>query len=156
MSESLQLLWLRLTRTELEFFEARKAFLEHRGDSVRELDEALNDPAQRGTALRLLRYLPIEARHVLFPQLVHLASFSHGDVVLVRSLISELGPEWLQEHLSTQVRRITSRPDVSYEEYRRLAELLSEVDLGLLQELALQAKSNADPDVREVGEEYLS
>src|SRR5438067_10435576 len=103
-------IWMRLCKAEIEYLRARETFLQNRGDSVRELANGLDDPAQRGTALRLLATLPIEVRYPLFPKLVDLASFGHGELVLVRSLISQLESAWLAEHLPKEVNRITASP----------------------------------------------
>src|SRR2546423_12266399 len=146
--------WMRLCKAEIEYLRARQTFLQNRGDSVRELAKGLDDPAQRGTALRLLATVPVEVRYPLFPKLVELASFGHGEIVLVRSLISQLDSAWLAEHLPTQVDRIMSSPKATYEEYRRLAELLRDLDPRLLKQLVLRAKESADADIREVGEDF--
>jgi len=154
VNEFLASVWTSLCKAETEYLRARQTFVQNRGDSVRELAKGLDDPAQRGTALRLLATLPIEVRYPLFPKLVDLASFGHGELVLVRSLISQLESAWLAEHLPKEVNRITASPRATYEEYRRLAELLRDLDPRLLKQLILRAKESADADIREVGEDF--
>jgi len=154
MSEVLQSLWNTLCQAEFKYLQARLAYLQHRGDSLVEVRAALEDPAARGTAIRLLPSLPLEARRDLFSKLMDLASFAHGDIVAVRDLIADLGQPWLSEHLPAEIDRITLAPSVTYEEYRRLAELLRKIDPEMLGQLVARAKGSADPDIKEVADDF--
>ncbi|MEG5137769.1 MULTISPECIES: hypothetical protein [unclassified Microcoleus] len=102
--------------------------------------------------MRLIEYLKIEERQLLFDDLIDLASVSHSDIELCRQVILALPKSWLIENIETSTAKIMENG--TDEEYRRLLELYIKIDLELAGRLAKQALDHADPDVCEVGEDF--
>jgi hypothetical protein len=145
-------LWSGLLDAERQYVAARRAVV-GLGDRLTDvLRSALGQPAQRGTALRLLLVVDVERRLEVFPELVRLAAVGHSDVGLVREVIGSLPHYWVEANIGREVRPLLD--DGGYEEYRRLAELLQGLDSGLLSELVDRARRSEDPDIREVADDF--
>jgi hypothetical protein len=145
-------LWSALLETELAFTAARMDFLARSIDRMEVIREALHDPAQRGTGLRVLPYLKVEERQELFKDLVELASVGHSDIALCREAILSLPREWVVANIERFAEPLLQAGD--YEEYRRLLELYNELDSDLTSRLATRAAQSEDADIREAGEDF--
>jgi hypothetical protein len=145
-------LWAELVEAERNYVAARRAVVTL-GDGLTDVvHTALDNPAQRGTALRLLLVVDVDRRLPLFPELVRLASVGHSDVGLVREVIRSLPSYWVEANLGAELWPLLD--EGGDEEYRRLAELLDDLGSGLLPELVDRARASADPDVREVADDF--
>ena len=138
-------LFLHFYKTEMH----PKNFLSDRVDSLR---KALQNPVQRGTALRLLDYLNLEERQQLFPDLLDLASVAHADIQLCREAILSLPKTWILEHLENEAESILKNG--TDEEYRRLLELYLRIDEKITARLIQRALQHENSDIREVGEDF--
>ena len=119
------------------------------------LERALRGAGERRAALHLLASLDETVRRRLFPALIDLAAVGHKDIQFVRDVIVSLDKDWLTKNLPEQVERIL-QPSATYEEYRRLAELLSLLHSPLINTLVKQAARSSDLDIREVANDFRS
>ena len=146
-------LWRNLQDSEIAFIKARMDFHAGCTDKVAVIQKALRDPVQRGTALRYLLYMKISERQQLFDELLYLASVGHADIALCREVILSLPREWVVSNIERRAEPLLGRG--TDEEYRRLIELYIDIDCNLAWRLAKKALQNDDPDIREVGEDFL-
>jgi hypothetical protein len=146
-------LWAALRDQENRMFVARRDFLVNTTDRVGVLRAALDDPGQRGTALRLLPHLREDEVRQLFDPLVRLCSVGHGDIVACRAAIRALPRDWVVDRIEASAEPVLAAGDD--EEYRRLLELYDDLDPGLTQRLAVRAAAHDDPHVREAGRDFL-
>lgn len=147
-------LWAEVLEADRECLGRRGRFLRGATDAAAVLRRALTTVPQRGAALRFLRAVhdPRLTRAVL-PELVDLASVTHIDTVLARRTISDMRYEpWLPLDLPEIVRSVL-REDTE-ERYRRVAELLAEVDVELLERHLEACRQSADPEVRALAAEF--
>jgi hypothetical protein len=148
-----QALWAAVRQAEGRFVAARMAFVAEAADRVETLRAALGTAAQRGTALRLLPYIPVAEREQLFDELVELSSVGHTDVLLCREAIRTLPRDWVLDRIERSAKPLLSAG--GEEEYRRLLELYAELDVDLTRRLATEAVRHSDADVREAGTDFL-
>lgn len=146
-------LWRQLVAAENAFFAARMALFQSGADIPGLVVRALDDPSGRGTALRLLPLLDEDARRQVFPQLVELASWGHGYTRDIRDIILSLDRSWVLTHVPPEVDRVLQQSP-TYEEYRRLAELLRMLESPYLSSLVHAAAASDDPDIREVANDF--
>lgn len=151
MSENI-VTWLRLVESHKNFTLALQEFFGQSVDRVDILRTALrgND---KFTAISVASYLSKNELLQLFPELLHLASFSHGAIESVRALIRSLPLEWVLANLEEAAEPLLING--SYDEYRRLLELYGEIDRDLALKLARRALQNSDYDIKEVGEDFM-
>lgn len=148
--------WQQLVKADTQYFAARQALFLARQtllasgiDFVPFLKKALQNPFERGAALRLLGELDAEVRQAVFAELVDLASFSHGLIQVARDAILSLDPAWLDVRLPQEIEVVLQR-SASYEEYQRFAELLQQARSPYLATLLSHAAVSQDPDIRDV------
>lgn len=147
-----QTVWNQVSSSYIAFAQALKDFLAEDVDRVDIMKKALMDK-DRHTAIYLLQYLSQSEQIQLFPELIFLTSFSHGAVETVRQVIISMPREWVLNYIEQ-----TAEPYLkngTYDEYRRFLELYSELDHEMTLRLAKRALKQDDPDVREVGAEFL-
>lgn len=118
------------------------------------VSEALSSPTERSLALEIGALLPVHERKQLLGPLLSLASFSHGQIDTVRELILSLPLDWLKTNIRTFAQPILL--DGGDEEYRRVLELYRQLDPGLMADLARRAALSDDPDIAEVGAEFMA
>src|SRR5512133_1450362 len=94
LSNNDRLLWQNVFESEQAFVRARMDFMANAKDRVGIIRQALRTH-QRGTALGMLFFLPIEERIQVFDELVDLASVGHSDIGLVREAILSLPRDWV-------------------------------------------------------------
>lgn len=90
----------------------------------------------------------------LFPELVFLASFIHGQLRDVREIILRIPKPWIIQNIEKHSQPILAKG--SYDEYRRLLELYSLLDKDLAKKLAARAVQHQDPEIKDAGEEFLA
>jgi hypothetical protein len=146
-------LWADVFDSERAFVTARKRFLAGIPDRVEILRSALDDPSQRGTALRILPFLRLEERQELFDQLLLLSSIPHADMVGCHDAILSLPRDWVVSRIETEAEPIIAT--AGYAEYSSLLCLFGELDDALAKQLAGRAMRSEDSDVQEVGSRFL-
>jgi hypothetical protein len=78
-----------------------------------------------------------------------------SEVDLARQVLARIDSSWLSVALPRLINEVLDASDVTWAEYRRIAEMLE--DLGqhqLLEQLASRALLNGDPDIVEVGSDF--
>ncbi len=155
------LLWRGVIEAEGAMRTSLQAFLSApAGERVELVRTALRAPrSDRAVAIRVLPYLSRADRQALFPDLVWLASSSHGLVQHARDAVLSLPRAWVVANVATATEPLLAQSNEAgqYEEYRRLLELYHQLgDLALLQELAERALRHSDADVQEAGQDFLA
>jgi hypothetical protein len=91
-----------------------------------------------------------------FLNLLVSTALSHREALRVRQILGRVAHNDLEAAVPPVVwEQLKTTPD--YDAYRRLAELLAYLGLDeALQELRHRALGSDDPDVREVGEDFLN
>ena len=145
-------LWQSVVTREIAYIQSRKEFIKSCTEKVKMLQKGLQNPAERGTALRLLFYLPLPERQSLLDELVDLASVSHSDIELCREAILSLPKTWLLANIENSAEGLLV--DGTDEEYRRLLELYINIDDRLTKKLVKRALQHEDADIREAGEDF--
>lgn len=145
-------LWSKLIERESAYILTRQDFLNDCRDRIALIKKALHKPTERGTALRVIKYLKLEERQSLFDDLVDLASVSHSDIELCRKAILSLPKTWLLANIEKSAEPLLQNG--TDEEYRRLLELYIDIDTELTQRLTIQALQHDDLDIREAGEDF--
>jgi hypothetical protein len=144
--------WQDLVAAEQAYFAARMAL--YKADPEAELRAALGSARGRGTALRALRDAPVELVMDLIEPLTEAATTTHGEVGLAREVLGRVDPGWLAGVLPPLVEQRLA-PAADWEDYRRLAELLSTLGQhALLAEVVRRAAGSDDEDIREVAADF--
>jgi hypothetical protein len=145
--------WEELVLAEEAYVARRRALFS--SDAEAQLRLALASPRGVGTALRALADAPPELVMSLFDVLFVVAATTHAQVGLARAVLGRLDPGWLASALQSPVEELLARPELGWEEYRRLAELLSALEQrSLLTKVVQHAALSDDDDVREVAEDF--
>lgn len=144
-------LWRQLINQEKAYLETQKNFL-NTPSRVELLRKALQNPAERATALKLINYLTDAERQSLFDELIKLVSVGHSDIELVRHAILSFDRVWLLNNIENQAESVLSNG--TDEEYRRLLELYVQLDNKLAQRLVANALQHPDIDIQEVGADF--
>jgi hypothetical protein len=145
-------LWNQLISQESAYKTTRQTFLRECHNRREIIQQALGNPVERATALKLFVYLTEEERQNLFNELVQLASVGHSDIELVRQIILSFPKKWLLTHIEKSAEPLLNKG--TDEEYRRLLELYIELDLELAKRLAARALQQNNPNIRETGEDF--
>jgi hypothetical protein len=145
-------LWRELVEKEIAYIQTRQDFLNNSTNRAAQIKNALQNPSERGTALRLIDYLKIEERQSLLDDLVDLASVSQSDIESCRKIILSFPKTWLLANIEKSAESLLK--DGTDEEYRRLLELYIDIDRELTQKLVIRALQHDDPDIREAGEDF--
>jgi len=115
--------------------------------------DALTSVLSRGAVLRLLVCLGDDIKKLLFADLVELASVGHSDIALVRAVVKSLPRKWLLETIDLEANAVLDRTG-DEETYRRMAELLADIDEELLASIVTRARESENADVREVANDF--
>jgi tetratricopeptide (TPR) repeat protein len=137
--------------------EAAPAEFFHPGvDRVALIRDALKLPGgnNRAAAVALLQKMPLEEKHLLFPELIQLARSAHGPIGAVREIIRSLPREWVLERIDAQVEPILRNEE--YDDYWMFLELYETLDPSRAVRLARRAAGSADAAIRELGLERLA
>lgn len=150
-------LWAAVVRAQADLAERRAAFHQHAHSPGPVLLQALNGaPAEQAAALRFLAASRYLSDHMeLLPKLTELATQSHRWAAYARQAIGATRRDRLIPAMRRLVPPLLETADC--DDYRRLAELLAHIQAWeLLGELTRRALASADPDMREVGEDFTS
>jgi hypothetical protein len=82
-----------------------------------------------------------------------LSSYAHGLTGAAIEIIKSLPRTWVLENIQPQAERVLN--EGTYEQYRMILRVYSELSPDLTRQLALRAMQSTDPDVREAGEDFL-
>jgi hypothetical protein len=145
-------LWSRLVQYHEAFALASMESLDGKVDRVAVIRQALQSPSKQ-TAVYLLRSLRQSELQELFDDLVFQASYSHGSIQAIRDAILSLPRDWVVLRIEDVVEPLIL--DGTDDEYRRILELYAALDPTLVRRLAQRAANRPDPDIREVGEDFL-
>jgi len=147
-------LWQHIVDNQHALIDARMKLFSDRSSLIFLIRKGLHQPAERSVALDIAAILPNLEKRQLLPDLLNLAAFVHGSTRQVRSIILSLGRAWLKENIDKLVEPILDRND--YEEYASLLELYLQIDSELALHLASRAAQHENPDIRDVGNEFLA
>ena len=150
--------WRDLDEKYTNFVVARNAYFELRESIKKNLDvvESLKSDAsglQRGLALEKALDLSDDEKKSLFSELIALASFGHGHTDLCKKLIYSMPRDWVLQNIEKIVESVLVSG--GYEEYSAVIGLYSELSADLAKGIALRASQNLDPDIKEIGDDYL-
>lgn len=145
-------IWNRLVQSHEAFAFASVEFLTGPVDRVTVLRGALRGHGKH-TATWMLRSLRQSELQELFDDLVFQASYAHGEIKAVRDVILSLPREWVISNIESVAEPLLA--DGTYDEYRRLLELFALLDPLLTKRLAERAAQHSDPDIQEVGHDFL-
>jgi hypothetical protein len=149
-------LWMAVVAAQTELAARRADFHQHARSPASILAGALNGPArEQAAALRFLADFGYVGDHIeLLPKLIELAQ-SHRWAGYARQAIGAARRDRLLPALQQLVPPLLDTADC--DDYRRLAELLAHVKAWeILGELTRRVLASADPDMREVGEDFTS
>jgi hypothetical protein len=147
-------------RVWLAFVQAEQAYRESMGalrhvDMLSALREGLLNLTWRRPALAVLASSSVEFSEQLLPELFQLSAVSHSLIGEVRRCILRIPRERIAPQLQRLVRQLIDDPSSDYEAYRRIAELLSELEgRPLLGVLIHAARKSSDADIRDVAADF--
>lgn len=145
--------WLTFVYAEASYREAL-AGLRH-VDEVATLREGLGELPWRRAALVVLGFTDPAINEQLLPELFRLASVSHALIGEVRRCIYRIPRDRLVARLEPLVHGLIADNDSDYETYRRIAEMLRDLEAWpLLDVLTRAAGASPDGDIREVAEDF--
>lgn len=147
-------LWRQLVEAESRFYAAGNLVLTScRNQLVELIRPALLRPHQTVTALRMAKFLTIEERQSLLPDLLGIACSYHGQTAFARELVLDLPHEWLINNIEASAERLLQYN--SYEEYQGLFQIYMELDLTLAKKLTERAARHSDPDIQDASDHFL-
>jgi hypothetical protein len=150
------------------FLESYTRFRDSSRDLHASLRSFLDDPASterlkaalqwgdantRAAAIHAAERMKPEQRQQLFNDLLYLSSFEHGQIQYIRDLIRSLPRDWVLARIETEAEPLLAKDPANA--YPRLLELYEQLDSALMLRLAQRAAAQADPDIRESGEDFL-
>lgn len=143
--------WQQLVESHLKFSRTLKEFFSDDIDRVAVLRQAF----QRGeiaTALYVAPYMPASELTQLFEQLVHIST-AHGYAGIAREIILSLPREWVLSNIERTINFLLAKGFA--DDYRRILELLFELDYELTRKYAQKAIDHPDEEVQEAGQDFL-
>lgn len=122
-------------------------------ERVATIDNALSGQ-DKVAAVAILPFLPVDDKVALLGRLLNLAAESHGLSASIQKEILRLPREWLLLNIEQFVEPILRV--ATYDEYRRMLELYSQLDDTMTAKLAVRAANHHDEDIQEAGEDFLA
>jgi len=147
-----KVLWTTLCRSETDFYQARMAFLALVDNPLPILRQALKQPSQRGTALRVLEVVDQAIREELFFDLMALSTSDHSDIDLVRQAIKGVRKAHRERLIRSFIDRLTGQ--LEEEEYRRLFELLTVLRSASVATLLERASQSTTAEIQALVDEF--
>lgn len=144
-------MWHQLVENHLKFSESLKAFFSKDVDRVTIIREAF----QRGEiapSLYVLKHMSMSELIQLFEQLVKIST-AHGYAGAAREIILSLPREWVLSNIELTVDRLLT--EGIDDDYRRILELLIDLDRELIMKYAQKAIRHPDKEVQEVGQDFI-
>ena len=149
-------LWDDMCAADRRYFETRMALVQGADDLDGVISRALDKPAERGAALRVMKILPEPRTRLRIQQLARLASVGHSDIALVREVLTtKLDRRWVVENIDGCVEPILETAE-DQEEFRRIAELYQQLDLALLKAHLARCAAHEDEEVQEIAADFGS
>ena len=145
-------LWRRLVEAERAYIAARMELFAGCSSLVGVVRAGLDDTTGRTAALGVAALLKTEERQQLFGDLLDLAASSHAYMGTARALVLSLPRDWVLARIESAAEPLLRGG--TYNEYRGLLGLYTELDRGLAERLARRAAAHADEDIREAGEDF--
>jgi hypothetical protein len=145
--------WSNLLDKERAFIAARMEFFSKSPHKVAILKEALKEPSERGTALRVIDLFNASEKEAFFDDLLPLASWGHGDIELVRRIILSLSRDYVLNNIEGMSTAILSGGDD--EQFRCLLKLFEMLDKDILKKFINKALNTENPEIQEVGKDFL-
>lgn len=152
ISERTSALWRRLVECRWAYSLASRDFLAEKAERIAVLRRALRSP-ERDTALAMSGSLSVEERQDLFSEWVHLARCAHSPFAPAWDIILALPREWVLARIEQEVDAILEKAEET--DYWMFLQLYAKLDRNLTLKLARRAAVHADPEIRELGEDYL-
>lgn len=152
LSDQDQAIWHQLVESQRAWGNAQRAFYADGVDRVALVRQGLHSQ-DVATAMTVASRLSLEERLQLFDEWVAWASQSHGYARTAREIIRSLPRDWVLAHIEAAAEPLLENG--TYDEYRRLLELYSELDPILTLRLARRAAKRPDADIQEAGEDFL-
>ena len=144
--------WERVVNAHQAFHDSLAHFLQDKDQRVAALRQVLRS-GDRLLALSAAQHLELEEKKQLLPEWAHLARCAHGPFSWAWNMILSLPRDWVLEHLPTEVDAILGKEE--WDDYWMFLQLYLKLDPSLTKNLADRAAKHSDPDIRELGEEYL-
>ena len=146
-------LWQRVVASHQQYSQAFSDFLKNSPDKVEVLRKALRGK-ERWLALRTVPSLNVDEKKALLADWVNLARAAHSPFQIAWTVIESLPRDWLLKHIEKEVDAILR--DENETDYWMFLQLYATLDQALTQKLARRAANHADPEIRELGESYLT
>lgn len=112
-------LWQDFVAKENRLYAARVKLFASGADLGQVIDQALPEPGERATALRLLLIVDESLRRSFLPALIDLGSESPRDVHLVQELVRSMDEAWLISQLPRIVEYVIAKDEPGGEDERR-------------------------------------
>lgn len=146
-------LWKKYIDAAKAMYNARRDLFQNSAALVELFRSGLHEPTTRPYTLELVGFLKDDDRKELFANVLALASFCSGATKRARDLILGLPREWVLANIEETAEPLLR--DGTYEEYRCILDLYSELDQSLTYKLAQRAVAHTDPDIIEAGQDFL-
>ncbi len=145
-------LWQRVIDSHEQYSRAFNEFLttQPRTEVLRQALRGKN----RSLALQATPSLSMEEKLALFPEWIDLARLAHSPFHIAWGVIESLPREWVVRNIEKPVDAILQ--DEEETDYWMFLQLYARLDDELMRRLAARAANHADPDIRELGQEYLA
>jgi hypothetical protein len=144
-------MWNQLVENHLKFSQSLKEFFAKDVDRVSMIRNAM----QRGElapAFYVLKHMPTSELVQLFEELVKFST-AHGYAGTAREIILSLPREWILANIESTITPLLG--EGVDDDYRRILELLFEVDRELAMKYAQKATQHQDPTIQEVGRDFI-
>ena len=123
------------------------------GERIRTLKALLRGP-DREVALKQIASLTLDEKEQLFPEWIHLARAAHSPFQVAWDAIESLPRDWVLRNIEKEVDAILANEEET--DYWMFLQLYARLDQSLMRKLAQRAATHADPEIRELGVEYLA
>lgn len=144
--------WREYCAAEHELVKLRMKLVKEAANLPALIDKALQRVNDRGTALRLLLALPLDASIPHLDTLVRLSCTCLRDIESSRALVRRLYEAGHKDGIVRAVNEILLSG--GEDEFRRVAELYSEIDMSLLRDHLEKCAQNPDPCIQEISADF--
>jgi hypothetical protein len=148
-----QKLWQDLLNAENRRLEARVNFMEQCSNRHEVLRNALREPGERYVALGIIEFLTVDEKKLLFPEVLGIASWLHGQTHKGQEIILSMPREWVLANIESAAEPLLGINDE--EEYRAMMSLFELLDLNLAHRLAQRCLKSKIYDIHRTGEWFF-
>lgn len=149
-SEDEKIMWHQLVENHLKFSQSLKEFFAKDVDRVTLIRNAM----QRGelaSSFYVLEYMQTSEVVQLFEELVKFST-AHGYAGTARKIILSLPREWVLSNIEFAIEPLLA--EGIGDDYRRILELLIDLDHELTMKCVQKAISHPDKEIQEVGQDF--